>query len=155
MVQEWVQASLAQGIDLGFEQPGHTVMVAANPVMLRELLNNLIDNACAIPPPSGSVTVRVRSDEEARRAMLEVEDTGAGIPPAERGHVFERFYRILGSNTEGSGLGLAIVREIAQQHEAEIDIFSNPHCHDPKFPGCLLRVTLPLRQAATLMEDIG
>lgn len=155
VVQEWVQTALAQGIDLGFEQPGHTVMVAANPVMLRELLNNLIDNAVRYSGPSGSVTVRVRSDEEERRAMLEVEDTGAGIPPAERDHVFERFYRILGSNTEGSGLGLAIVREIAQQHEAEVDIFSNPHCHDPKFPGCLVRVTLPLRQAATLMEDIG
>lgn len=155
VVQEWVQVSLAQGIDLGFEQPGHAVIVAANPIMLRELLNNLIDNALRYSAAAGSVTVRVRSDDEARRAMLEIEDTGVGIPAAERGHVFERFYRILGSNTEGSGLGLAIVREIAQQHQAEVDIFSNPHCHDPKFPGCLVRVTLPLQQAATLLEDIG
>ncbi len=101
------------------------------------------------------MTVRVRSHEDEQRAMLEVEDTGVGIPPLERTHVFERFYRILGSNVEGSGLGLAIVREIAQQHDADVDIFNNPHCHDPKLPGSLFRVTLRLRQPPAFMEDLG
>ncbi|HZW20501.1 ATP-binding protein, partial [Noviherbaspirillum sp.] len=76
-------------------------------------------------------------------------------PPAERSHVFERFYRILGSNVEGSGLGLSIVREIAQQHAAIVDIFNNPHSHDPKFPGCLFRVTLRMEQRPDFIEDIG
>ena len=154
-VQEWVQASLAQKIDLGFEQPGHAVMVSGNATMLRELLNNLIDNALRYTPAHGSVTVRVRSHEDEQRAMLEIEDNGVGIPPLERTHVFERFYRILGSNVEGSGLGLAIVREIAQQHDADVDIFNNPHCHDPKLPGSLFRVTLRLRQPPAFMEDLG
>jgi two-component system sensor histidine kinase TctE len=76
-------------------------------------------------------------------AILEVEDTGPGIAPAERAHVFERFYRILGSGAPGSGLGLAIVREIAQQHGAEVDIFNNPRSSQKKSPGCLFRLTFP------------
>jgi two-component system sensor histidine kinase TctE len=122
--------------------------------MLRELLSNLIDNALRYTPSEGSVTVRVRVNQE-EQAFLEVEDTGPGIPTAERHHVFERFYRILGSHVEGSGLGLAIVREIAQQHEAEVDIFNNPRSNDPKFPGCLFRVTLRTRQRSPFIEDIG
>jgi two-component system sensor histidine kinase TctE len=155
VVQDWVQASFARRIDLGFEQPGHAVMVRGNPLMLRELLSNLIDNALRYTPPSGSVTVRVRTIDGQRRALLEVEDTGPGIPPAERSHVFERFYRILGSNAEGSGLGLAIVREIAQQHDAEVEILHNPHSHDPKFPGSLFRVTLAVERRTDFIEDIG
>ncbi|OON61266.1 sensor histidine kinase [Massilia sp. KIM] len=140
-VQDWVQASFAHQIDLGYEPPDEHVTIAANPMMLRELLSNLIDNALRYTPAGGSVTVRVRRDGE--NALLEVEDTGPGIAPAERARVFERFYRILGSNTQGSGLGLAIVREIAQQHGAEIDIFNNPRSHSTKYPGSLFRLTFP------------
>ena len=140
-VQDWVQASFAHQSDRGFEPPDQAVTIAGNPMMLRELLSNLIDNALRYTPAGGSVTVRVRREEE--RALLEVEDTGPGIAPAERARVFERFYRILGSNTQGSGLGLAIVREIAQQHGAEIDIFNNPRSHANKFPGSLFRLTFP------------
>jgi len=155
VVQDWVQASFTSRIDLGFEQPGHPIMVQGNPVMLRELLSNLIDNALHYTPQGGSVTVRVRANVVEEQAILEVEDTGPGIPPSERAHVFERFYRILGSNTEGSGLGLSIVREIAQQHGASVDIFNNPHSHDPKFPGCLFRVTMHMEQRPDFIEDIG
>jgi two-component system, OmpR family, sensor histidine kinase TctE len=140
-VRDWVQASFAHRIDLGFEQPDEPLTIAGNPVMLRELLSNLIDNALRYTPAGGSVTVRVRRDGE--QAMLEVEDTGPGIAPAERAQVFERFYRILGSGAPGSGLGLAIVREIAQQHGAEIDVFNNPRSHLNKFPGSLFRLTFP------------
>jgi two-component system sensor histidine kinase TctE len=83
--------------------------------------------------------VRVRSD--AGQAIVEVEDTGPGIAPGERAHVFERFYRILGSNIPGSGLGLAIVREVAQQHGAEVDVFNNPRSFNQKYPGSLFRLT--------------
>lgn len=155
VVQELVQASFAHGIDLGFEQPGHAVMTRGSPVMLRELLINLIDNALRYTPPGGSVTVRVRIDAVERQAILEVEDTGPGIPETERPHVFERFYRILGSNVEGSGLGLAIVREIAQQHDARIRILDNPHSSDPKLPGTLFLVALPLLRRPDFIEDIG
>ncbi len=140
-VQDWVQASFAHRIDLGYEQPDGPVTITGNALMLRELLSNLIDNALRYTPAGGSVTVRVRRAEAA--ALLEVEDTGPGIAPAERAHVFERFYRILGSGAAGSGLGLAIVREIAQQHGAEIDLFNNPRSHQKKYPGSLFRLTFP------------
>ncbi len=150
-VLDWVPASFNQRIDLGFEEADGPVHIAGNAIMLRELLSNLIDNALRYTPAGGSVTVRVRS--EAAQALLEVEDTGPGIAPAERAHVFERFYRILGSNAEGSGLGLAIVREIAQQHGAEVDVFNNPRAPAPKWPGSLFRLSFPLQVAAAPADD--
>jgi two-component system sensor histidine kinase TctE len=142
VVQEWVQSSFNRKIDLGFEPALDPLMVRGDRVMLRELLNNLIDNALQYTPPHGHVTVRVHADQMQEHALLEVEDSGPGIAAAERSHVFERFYRILGSNVEGSGLGLAIVREIAQQHNAEVDILDNPRASDAAHPGCLIRVRL-------------
>jgi two-component system sensor histidine kinase TctE len=147
-VHDWVQASFAARIDLGFEAPSGAVLVAGHALMLRELLSNLIDNALRYTPEGGSVTVRVRHD--GHNAILEVEDTGPGIAPAERVHVFERFYRILGNRAHGSGLGLAIVREIAQQHGAEVDIFNNPRSNAPKSPGCLFRLSFPAYPAPVL-----
>ncbi|WP_374045781.1 sensor histidine kinase N-terminal domain-containing protein [Massilia sp. YIM B02769] len=141
VVQDWVQASFSHDIDLGYEPHDEPVTIAGNAMMLRELLSNLIDNALRYTPAGGSVTVRVRRDGE--HALLEVEDTGPGIAPAERAHVFERFYRILDNSASGSGLGLAIVREIAGQHNAEVDIFNNPRSHSKKFPGSLFRLTFP------------
>ena len=82
---------------------------------------NLIDNALRYTPRGGSVTVRLRRAERGK-VCVEIEDTGPGIAQAERELVFERFYRVLGSNIDGSGLGLAIVREIALQHGAEVKI---------------------------------
>lgn len=155
VVQEWVPASFVHAIDFGLEQPGHPIMISGNPIMLRELLNNLIDNALRYTPAGGSVTIRLAIDAVDKRAVLEVEDTGPGIPPAERIHVFERFYRILGTNVEGSGLGLAIVREIAQQHDAALEIQDNPFSRDPKLPGALFVVSLPLLTRPDFIEDIG
>jgi len=149
-VRDWVPASFNYRIDLGFEAPDAPVLIEGNAVMLRELLSNLIDNALRYTPQGGSVTVRVN---EGASPVLEIEDTGPGIPSAERLHVFERFYRILGSSAEGSGLGLAIVREIAQQHGVEVDIFSNPRATHPKYPGSLFRLTFPARPAETADED--
>jgi two-component system sensor histidine kinase TctE len=153
VVHDWVQLSFSRRIDLGFEQPGYPLMVSGNPTMLRELLGNLIDNALHYTPAGGAVTVRVRADRERSLAIMEVEDTGPGIAPSERGHVFERFYRILGSHTQGSGLGLAIVREIAQQHGAEVEIYNNPHSNDKAHPGSLFRVSLALQEKPVAAEE--
>lgn len=149
-VQEWFMAAQAREIDLGFETDDSHQIIAGNATMLREMLNNLIDNALRYTQRQGRVTVRVRSDAERGLAILEVEDNGPGIAPQERAHVFERFYRILGSDVEGSGLGLAIVREIVQRHGAEVDIFNNPRSTDPRHPGCLFRISMRLAR-----EDEG
>lgn len=140
-VQDWVQTSFTQGIDLGFEAPDEVIEIMGNPIMLRELLSNLIDNALRYTPANGRVTITVRAVPSEKLAILEVADTGPGIPATERRNVFERFYRILDHGVEGSGLGLPIVREIAQQHDAEIEIHDNPDCHENKTPGSLFRVT--------------
>ena len=146
VVQEWVQAAMTRRIDLGFEAENVELSIRGNPTMLREMLNNLIDNALRYTPALGSVTVRVQADNKQRQAILEVEDTGPGIPLSERTHVFERFYRILGTDVEGSGLGLAIVREIAIRHGVDIELLSNLHSKDPRYPGSLFRICFRLEK---------
>lgn len=117
--------ALAARIDLGLEaEPAH---VCASDWLLRELLANLIDNALAYTPAGGNVTVRcgvstATGPRSERAAFLEIEDDGPGIPQAERQRVFERFYRVAGSEREGNGLGLAIVEEIARAHGAVVEL---------------------------------
>ncbi len=152
-VHDWFQSALVRQIDLGFEEDETELFVQGNATMLREMLNNLIDNALRYTQLSGRVTVRVRADTARTQVLLEVEDNGPGIAVEERGHVFERFYRILGSEVEGSGLGLAIVREIAQRHAAKIDLLNNPYSNDPRFPGLLIRITLPMASSHRLKES--
>lgn len=117
---DWVAEAIRRNIDFGFESDDSPAPVAGNPMLLREMLNNLIDNALRYTPAAGRVTVRLSTGDGG--VSLSVEDTGPGIPPPERALVFERFYRVLGSAGDGSGLGLPIVREIAEQHDATVSI---------------------------------
>ena len=119
---EWVPKALQGNIDLGFEGPDEPLMVRGNAILLREMLGNLLDNAIRYSPPGGRVTVQVT--RKGTEVMLQVEDNGAGIPPDERERVFERFYRLLGTDADGCGLGLAIVREVAQAHGADVSLDS-------------------------------
>jgi two-component system sensor histidine kinase TctE len=130
-VRDFAPAALAKCIDLGCDEARVTPLpVAGDEVLLGEMAGNLIDNAIRYTPERGVINVRVHAPTP-DQVLLEVEDSGPGIPPHERELVFDRFYRILGSdpegrNLEGSGLGLAIVREIAQRHGAEVAIGDNP-----------------------------
>jgi len=119
VTREWVERAMARGIELGFEGADCALPIVGSAFLLRELLNNLLDNAIKYTPEGGQVMVRSSSGPEIR---LEVEDTGIGIPVAERNRVFERFYRLLESGIDGSGLGLAIVQEIAELHRAKIQV---------------------------------
>ena len=128
-VQDTVPRALEKHIDLGYDgaQPGAAGgTLQGNPTLLKELVRNLLDNAVNYTPSSeqqpGVVTVRVLADPFGRVLVLQVEDTGPGIPEAERELVFQPFYRALGTNVDGSGLGLPIVLEIARQHQASIAI---------------------------------
>jgi two-component system sensor histidine kinase TctE len=125
-VQEWVARARSKNIDIGFEGTEWPVVIDGNAVLLAELIKNLIDNAIKYTATGGRVTVRVRAAEF---AVLEVEDNGIGIAEADRDMVFERFYRVLGSDADGSGLGLAIVREIAELHRANVLLKPNPNEH--------------------------
>lgn len=123
VTQEAVPRALAKDIDLGFEDSGWPLLMDGNPTLLRELMSNLIDNAIKYTPSGGQVTVRTSATAF---AIFEVEDNGCGIAEADRDRVFERFYRVLGSEADGSGLGLTIVREIAELHRAQVRLLPNP-----------------------------
>jgi two-component system sensor histidine kinase TctE len=124
-VRDFVPRSIDKRIDLGYEGPSATdrpAVVLGQPLMLRELIRNLVDNALQYTPAGGTVTVRVVSDPFGQVVVLQVEDSGPGIPAAERDKVFQPFYRALGTQVDGSGLGLAIVRRIADEHGAELTL---------------------------------
>ena len=140
--QDWVPLALESGIDLGFEVSGARSKVTGNALLLRELINNLLDNAIRYTPAGGRVTARVASGEY---VILEIEDDGIGIEQDERERVFERFYRVLGNRADGSGLGLAIVREIVELHGASVLLLPNPAGR-----GTLARVVFPRSGAAPL-----
>ena len=112
-----------KNIDLGVEDTGWPLLIDGNPVLLREMIMNLVDNAIKYTPEGGSVTARTQATEF---AILEIEDTGIGIPEEDSERVFERFYRVLGSSEDGSGLGLPIVREIAELHRASVTLKPSP-----------------------------
>lgn len=120
---EMLTVARAKGIDLGFEG-GDRVVVHGEPVLLRELVANVVHNAIVYTQERGSVTVIV--SHQHARAALRVVDNGPGIPAAERARVLERFYRIAGSKEHGSGLGLAIVKEICARHGIEIALADTP-----------------------------
>lgn len=136
VTQDLFPRALAKQIDLGLEGADWPQLIDGNPVLLRELAKNLIDNAIKYTPRGGHVTVRTFPAEDA--ISLEVEDTGAGIPEGDRERVFERFYRVLGSGEDGSGLGLPIVKEIAELHRASVSLSPNP-----SGVGTLARVIFP------------
>jgi two-component system sensor histidine kinase TctE len=120
-VQAFVDGARARGIDLGFALA--PAPVRGDRHLLRDLLDNLVDNALRYTPADGSVTVRCGADEGDKHgsAWLQVEDNGPGIPAAERARVFQRFVR-LDPGATGSGLGLAIVRDIARLHGARVEL---------------------------------
>jgi two-component system, OmpR family, sensor histidine kinase TctE len=140
-VADWHDIAKKKSIDLGFDDTDISLaLVDGHPILLRELLNNLVDNALNYTPASGEVTVRIkRSLREGRwRVVLEIEDTGPGIEVADRELIFSRFYRVLGTLPSGSGLGLSIVKEIADQHDATIEVEDAHPAKQP--PGTRMRV---------------
>lgn len=115
---EWVPLALNKGIDLGFDAQPRIAPLLGSEVLLREMLNNLLDNAVRYVPQGGEITVRVQVSSGS--VIVAVEDNGPGIPLEERELVFERFHRGANAVGEGCGLGLAIVREIAHTHGGEV-----------------------------------
>ena len=136
------QADLAahRDIDLGLTRDD-PLRIEGDGDAVGILVNNLVDNAIRYTPAGGRVDVSLQ--ENGDRAMLEVRDTGPGIPPEERERVFGRFYRHANADIEGSGLGLSIVRNIAERHHATVALLDPPEgsglCVQVSFP----RIDLP------------
>lgn len=120
--QDWVPRAVAAGVDLGFDL--EPAPLRGRSVLLQELLANVLHNALEYAGDGSRVTVRTRSERGV--AVLEVEDNGPGIPPADRERVFARFERGNQPRGQGSGLGLAIVRDIALAHGARVELLDPP-----------------------------
>ncbi len=148
VVRDSVPRALDKRIDLGYDgaEPGQLgLQMDANPTLIMELVRNLVDNAIHYTPSTeekpGVVTARVWTDIEHQNVILQVEDSGPGVPEAERELVFQPFYRALGTDADGSGLGLPIVLEIATQHGAEVSLDDAHPGQNP--PGALFTVRFP------------
>ena len=101
------------------------VWIEGHPTRLRQVVNNLIDNALKFTPEKGRVSVRLSTDREVGLAVLTVADTGTGIQPADLPHIFDRFYRgetaqPRGRVVRGTGLGLSICQSIVEAHGGRI-----------------------------------
>jgi two-component system, OmpR family, sensor kinase len=133
LIAECLPLAEQRGIDIGMEEDA-TLTLAADPASLRLIIKNALDNAVRYTPPGGQVTLRLAKRQG--RGVVEVIDTGPGIPPAERSRIFAPFYRPAGSAGAGSGLGLAIARDAAARCGGTISIDARA---DP--PGTVFRYT--------------
>lgn len=115
--------ALARGSELWLDA-AQPVVIAGERNALSSALRNLVDNALRYSPPGARVELRVWSENGA--ALVRIDDSGPGIPPAERARVFDRFYRRTAGGEEGTGLGLAIVRSVAERHGAELTLGDSP-----------------------------
>ena len=156
VMQDLLPQAMERHVDMGYEgaEPGDPgVWLQGNATLLKELVRNLLSNAINYSPSSAEhpavVTARVLPDVLARVVLLQVEDTGPGVPQEERDLVFQPFYRALGSEADGSGLGLPIVQEIARQHGAEVVLSDAQPQRKP--PGALFSVRFnAIRSAASI-----
>ncbi|UCC89194.1 MAG: GAF domain-containing protein [Anaerolineales bacterium] len=126
---------LLADFQIAVQQAGLTLVAELSPNLpkvpgdiesLRRVLDNLLGNALKFTPPGGQITVRLWAEGPA--VMLEVADTGIGIPPDQLERIFERFYQVDGSTTRrygGTGLGLALVKEIIEAHGGKVGVESN------------------------------
>lgn len=137
ITMEWIESANTQKIDLGFSGENSPCVITGDAIRIKELLDNLLDNALRYCPPGSKVTVSVASD-----GTLSVEDNGPGISPEEREHIFERFHRGADTRAEGSGLGLAIVKEIAEIHGGNVKATEGKDGH-----GMLFSVIFPIKNS--------
>ena len=117
LLEDLMPLAEAKKIDIGVEGE-NDVQLLLNETDLKTLIKNLIDNAIRYTPEGGRIDLSVSQSLD--QAILQIIDSGPGIPPSERERVFDPFYRVLGSDEVGSGLGLSIVKTIANRIGAQV-----------------------------------
>lgn len=137
IAQDAAPAALAAGTDFGYdgpEQDAPPLMIRGNPLLLREAVSNLIDNAIRYAGPGARITLRLH--RRAEQMCLELADDGPGLSAQAMAHVFERFYRASDA-PGGAGLGLAIVQEIAHRHGGQASV------HPVSPQGFMVQIAIP------------
>lgn len=130
---DFVARAERQQVELIFETI--PLLVWGSPLMLRELLRNLLDNALRYTPEKGRIWIQLSRDTGDQAGQLILQDEGPGVPESELGKLGVPFHRVPGDQTQGCGLGLAIVQEIVRLHAAQLRISSSE-------PGTGLRVVV-------------
>ena len=137
VLEDLLPIAEAKGINVGIKSK-QDVIVKMSEMDLLSIIKNLVDNAIRYTPNGGQVDLSVI--KETKNVILEIEDSGCGIPDAEKERVFDAFYRILGNDSQGSGLGLPIVKTILNRIRGSITLSDSDN-----FPtGLKIRVNLPL-----------
>jgi two-component system nitrogen regulation sensor histidine kinase NtrY len=131
-------------IDFDVEIPPALPAILADHDQLKRALINVIDNAVEAIEGPGRVTARIRHEDEKKQVVIEIGDTGAGIPKAYRSRLFEPYFS---TKKMGTGLGLAIVHRIVTDHGGAIQLRDNqPH-------GTVVTITLPIRPVEKAAEE--
>lgn len=123
-VEQVLPISQAKNIEI-ISNLDHAAMVWGNSPQLSIMIGNLINNAINYTNHGGRVEITLSSDD--REIILDIADNGIGIPVNDRERIFDRFYRVPGTDVTGSGLGLSIVRNIAEHHKLTIDVSDGIH----------------------------
>ena len=121
------------------------IVVNADQDKMRTVFDNLLSNAIKFTPKDGTITVR--ATRTPRSFILEVGDTGPGIPPEEGPRVFDAFFqgrREQGGQVAGTGIGLSVVRECVQAHDGTVELVDSD-----EFPGAHIRIEIPQARDVT------
>jgi signal transduction histidine kinase len=137
-----------RNLELIGEIPPHLPLVRANFKALTEVFSNIIDNALKYTPAGGKILIQAGQQKDNFQGVA-ITDTGPGIPPQDLEHLGERRYRGVQAQTEipGTGLGISIAKQLIEQMQGEIEVFSpalNSKITSPQAPGTTFIVWLPI-----------
>jgi two-component system NtrC family sensor kinase len=110
----------AKGLQISMELQDNTTRVLADPLRMKQMVGNLLENAIKYTPEGGRIRLEVETEDE--QVILRVKDSGPGIPPVDQPYLFDKFYRASNvcEDTPGTGLGLSIVKSIVDNHDGRI-----------------------------------